>query len=264
MNIEATNPQPTNTESAEAIVRTGWVTRMRQRIFHRRVLMVIGLGIALALFVAWLTPQTRIALAAGLFQNRTLLLLLVLFLLVSFSLLWSAGQNMDAWVFIFFNVRGKHPRWLDGAMWLLTQVGNMGVAGVAAAILYILNFSRLAIEIVLGLLSLWLVVETVKAITDRARPFALLKDVRVIGWRAIGRSFPSGHTAQAFFMMSLFVHELPLIGWAAVALYLLAGLVGFTRMYVGAHYPRDVLAGALIGLVWAFFIMATGTYLYPG
>lgn len=263
MDLQADN-QTINTVSSETVVQSGWMTRMRQRIFHRRVLMVLGLAVALSLFVAWLSPQARIALAVGLFQNRSLLFLLVLFVLVSFSLLWSAGQNMDAWVFLYINVRGKHPAWLDGAMWLLTQGGNMGVALGAAAVLYVLNYARLALEIVLGLLSLWLVVETIKAITDRARPFTLLKDVRTIGWRALGRSFPSGHTAQAFFMASLFIHGLPLVGWPAIALYLLAGLVGFTRMYVGAHYPRDVIAGSLIGLVWAFLIMATGIYLYPG
>ena len=39
-------------------------------------------------------------------------------------------------------------------------------------------------------------------------------------------------------------------GWAALGLYLLAVMVGITRVYVGAHYPRDVLAGALLGVLW--------------
>ena len=263
MDLPTTNPAQ-NIAAPETVVRPGWIKHVRERIFHRRVLMVLGLAILLGLFLAWLSPQARIALAVGLFQNRILVILVLLFSMITLSLLWSAGQEMDAWVFLFFNVRGKRPQWLDGVMWLLTQLGNVGLAIAAAAILYVFNFERLAIEIGLGLLSLWLVVETIKAITDRRRPFALLQDVRIIGWRALGRSFPSGHTAQAFFLMALFVNHFELLSWAVAALYVTAGLVGFTRMYVGAHYPRDVIAGALIGLVWGFVIMSASTYLYTG
>ena len=38
--------------------------------------------------------------------------------------------------------------------------------------------------------------------------------------------------------------------WVVILLYAAAFLVGITRMYVGAHYPRDVLAGAILGSVW--------------
>jgi membrane-associated phospholipid phosphatase len=260
MDSQLTNPTQ-NVAAETTVVRSGWVRRLRQRILRRRVVMVIGLAMGLELFLAWLSPQARIELAVGVFQNRVLVILLGLFSLISLSLLWSAGQEMDAWLFLFFNVRGKRPAWLDRAMWLLTQLGNMGMALAVAAILYLIHYERLAIEIVLGLLSLWLVVETVKAITDRARPFARLQEVRIIGWRALGRSFPSGHTAQVFFIMSLFVHQFAFVAGLAVALYGLAALVGVTRMYVGAHYPRDVVAGCLIGLVWALVIVLAGTYL---
>lgn len=263
MAVQSTDLIP-DAPAVEADVHPGWVKRVRTRIFHRRVLMVLGLAVALGLFIAWLSPTARITLAVGLFRNRTLVILLVLFTTITLSLLWSAGQEMDAWVFRFINVRAHPIVWVDRAMWLLTQGGNMGVAIAIAAVLYVTNYERLAIEVVLGLLSLWLVVEIVKAITDRARPFTLLKDVRIIGWRALGRSFPSGHTAQAFFVMSLFVHRLELFGIVAGILYLTAALVGFTRMYVGAHYPRDVLAGALIGMVWSFVIMLGSTYFYAG
>lgn len=263
MAIQSTDSIP-NAAPTETEVRTGWVKRVRSRIFHRRVLTVLGLAIALALFVNWLSPTARITLAVGLFRNRTLVILMILFTTITLSLLWSAGQEMDAWLFRFINVRAHPVVWVDRAMWLLTQGGNMVVAVAVAAVLYLFQYERLAIEIVLGLLSLWLVVEIVKAITDRARPFTLLKDVRIIGWRALGRSFPSGHTAQAFFVISLFVYRMELDGLLAAVLYVTAALVGFTRMYVGAHYPRDVVAGALIGLVWSFVIILGSTYFYAG
>jgi membrane-associated phospholipid phosphatase len=53
----------------------------------------------------------------------------------------------------------------------------------------------------------------------------------------------------------LFSHQFKLGVVGAVALYLIAVLVGFTRIYVGAHYPRDIIAGALLGSIWG--VMAT-------
>lgn len=118
-----------------------------------------------------------------------------------------------------------------------------------------LNYRRLAVEILLGTITLWLVVETIKVLTDRSRPFHILEGARVIGWRELGRSFPSGHTAQSFFLMTLLIHRFQLGLWGTVALYAVAGLVGFTRMYVGAHYPRDVIGGAALGAIWG--VLAT-------
>ncbi len=82
----------------------------------------------------------------------------------------------------------------------------------------------------------------------RERPYERIIDVesRV---RAPDRfSFPSGHTAAAFVMMVLLSSffpglKIPTLGWAA--------LVGVARVYLGVHYPTDVLAGAILGLVTA-------------
>jgi membrane-associated phospholipid phosphatase len=159
------------------------------------------------------------------------------------------------WIFLFFNLRGYHPSWLDRVMWLLTQLGNMLTALLLAGLFFALNQRGLAVEVILGTLTLWLLVETIKVLTDRARPFLDLEQTRVIGWQERGRSFPSGHTAQTFFLMTVISHWFQLGLGATVALYAVAALVGFTRMYVGAHYPRDVIGGAVLGCVWG--ILAT-------
>jgi membrane-associated phospholipid phosphatase len=95
-----------------------------------------------------------------------------------------------------------------------------------------------------------LVVELVKALVHRGRPFIRLSQARIVGHRAGGRSFPSGHTSQAFFMATLMVGYFHAGVWAMCLLYAIALLVGITRIYVGAHYPRDVLAGAILGSAW--------------
>ena len=70
------------------------------------------------------------------------------------------------------------------------------------------------------------------------------------GVRERGDSFPSGHTTQVFFLTALLIHHFQLGVAAAAALYAVAALVGFTRIYLGAHYPRDVIAGIVLGSVW--------------
>jgi membrane-associated phospholipid phosphatase len=48
--------------------------------------------------------------------------------------------------------------------------------------------------------------------------------------------------------------------WETVPLYAVAVLVGFTRMYVGAHYPRDVIGGAVLGSIWGVLATLVDTY----
>ena len=93
-------------------------------------------------------------------------------------------------------------------------------------------------------------VELIKAFTDRARPFNLLRETRVIGRHEPGLSFPSGHAAQTFLVVALTISHFQLPLGIATVLYSIAALVGFTRIYVGAHYPRDVIAGIVLGSVW--------------
>jgi membrane-associated phospholipid phosphatase len=186
--------------------------------------------------------------------QQGLIVLLCSFALVTLSLIWSAGQRLDIWVFSRFNMR-RYPNWLDRFMWLVTQLGNMLAAFIAAFLFFMLSYRRLAIVIVFGTLTLWLLVEIIKALSDRDRPFLTLEAARVIGWREKGDSFPSGHTSQIFFLTTLLIQHFQPGMAGATALYAVAVLVGFTRIYVGAHYPRDVIAGLVLGSVWG--ILAT-------
>ena len=221
---------------------------------RRRPLFLSILLIGLLLFLIWLPDAAWVALGTALRVQRELAILLSLFALVTLSLIWSVGQRLDTWVFMLFNMRG-YPKWLDSFMWFATQLGNMLAAFAVAALLFVFNQRGLAIEIVLGTLTLWLLVEIIKALANRERPFLTLDKTRIIGWREKGDSFPSGHTTQIFFLMTLFIHHFQLGLGISLALYAIATLVGFTRIYVGAHYPRDVLAGIVLGSVWG--ILAT-------
>jgi membrane-associated phospholipid phosphatase len=216
----------------------------------RRPIIIALLALALTATAAIVPHESLVRLANGLLRRRSLVFMLLLFGLTGISLLWSDGQTLDAAVFLRINVHGPHPAILDRLMSLGTQLGNVTTAAVLAGLALVTGNRRLAIEIVLGVISLWLIVETVKALADRTRPYRVFAQTRIVGWRAVGPSFPSGHTSQAFFLASLFAHHFQFNLWQTILLYGLAALVGFTRMYVGAHYPRDVLGGMIVGWVW--------------
>jgi membrane-associated phospholipid phosphatase len=226
---------------------------------RRRPVFLAILLTGLVLFLIWLPRYAQASLWAALSAQRELVVFLSLFALVTLSLIWSLGQRLDARIFILLNIQ-FYPQWLDRIMWVITQLGNMLAAFMAASILFILNYRRLAIETIFGTLTLWLLVEIIKALSNRDRPFIKIDKARIIGWREKGDSFPSGHTSQIFFLASLFIHSLQLGIGVSIAFYGVALLVGFTRIYVGAHYPRDVFAGVVLGSVWGILAMLVDRY----
>jgi membrane-associated phospholipid phosphatase len=227
---------------------------------YRRLAFLICLVTGLILFLIWLPGGARAALFAALLAQRTLLGMVFLFALITLSLLWPAGQRLDNWLFLLLNLRRNHPKWLDRAMWLATQAGNLWAACLLTGLLFMLNYRSVSIEVIFGALALFLLVETIKALTDRARPFLALEGTRIIGWREWDRSFPSGHTAQTFFLATLLSHRFALGVGGTVALYAVAVIVGFTRIYVGVHYPRDVIGGAVLGSIWGILAALVDSY----
>lgn len=228
--------------------------------FYRRPILLVSLVTGLVVFLVWLPAAPRAALITAFLTQQALMSLLLLFALIALSLVWSAGQRLDTWVFLLFNLRGYHPKWLDRMVWLATQVGNMLTAFFLAGLFFILNDRSLAVEVIFGTLALWLQVEIIKVLTDRTRPFLALQGTRTIGWKERGRSFPSGHTAQTFFLVTLISHNFQLGIGGSITLYAVALLVGFSRIYVGAHYPRDVIGGAVLGSVWGVLAVLVDPY----
>jgi membrane-associated phospholipid phosphatase len=90
------------------------------------------------------------------------------------------------------------------------------------------------------------ITSTIKAITNRERPYLAHPDLITGKATSSDSSFPSGHTSTAFAMATSVSLSFP--KWYVIApAFTYATAVGYSRMYLGVHYPSDVLAGALIG-----------------
>ena len=101
----------------------------------------------------------------------------------------------------------------------------------------------------------------IKAYFKRRRPFIDIIQAIVIGKKPGTWSFPSGHSATAFGGAWIFSRYLPRLSWLW---YTIAGLTAFSRVYLGDHYPGDVVSGSVLGVLFSIlYRMAPFARLLP-
>jgi len=147
---------------------------------------------------------------------------------------------------------------MDRALEWISRFIHYGEGWAVVVILMLIVDLRKGLQAaVVALPALWATMLTVnillKRIFRRRRPFIAFVKARVIGARPRDFSFPSGHSAAGFAGATLLAMFLP--SWAPL-FYLFAIAVGFSRIYLGVHYPSDVLMGAFSGTVLAVVFRA--------
>jgi undecaprenyl-diphosphatase len=158
-------------------------------------------------------------------------------------------------------IHSHTPGWLDGPMRLVTALGYYWVVvpllAVGFFVFYRKGWRLSAILLVVSTAGSILLTTLLKAVFERARP-----ELFNSGYAASFYSFPSGHATVAvgFYGTLTLILAYRLRGlarWAVVALgVLLVLLIGFSRLYLGVHYPTDVLAGYLAAPLWLVFVGA--------
>lgn len=150
----------------------------------------------------------------------------------------------------------------NGPMVDITALGSATVAvliGLSGAIFLLLIRDRLGLAfLALSMTGAGLWSLLIKSWIQRDRPVVLSRLVEVSYF-----SYPSGHTmlSTATFLTLALLAARHLPGWKARAVLFamasaLVALVAFSRLYLGVHYPSDVLSGACLGGAWAFGLAA--------
>ena len=145
---------------------------------------------------------------------------------------------------------------LTSLMRVFTVAGKAGALwGAIAALAFLMTGLELYDLLVpwVAVAASWILAEGAKFLFDRARPFISDTEIAPLIKTPSSSSFPSGHSATAAagaITLSAVYHAF------APALLLSGVLVALSRVYLGVHYPFDVLAGLLIGTVTAISVLA--------
>jgi undecaprenyl-diphosphatase len=214
------------------------------RLADRKAISVIG---ALGIF-----------LVAGLFIAA---LGVVVFLTVASHVRSGKTQAFDDAVMRW--MAAHHTTSLDAIMLEITALGTgtvvMMIVAVAALFLVLTSHKYSAILLLASAAGGIVLNGLLKIGFNRPRPVIFLPQVHTVS-----SSFPSGHAMSAAIVYSTVaylaarLHKRGWAGWLVMAVaFIVIALISISRLYLGVHYPSDVVAGLAIGLAWAGFCMAT-------
>ena len=138
---------------------------------------------------------------------------------------------------------------LDFWMPRITALGNSGVVWVVAAIVLLCTkkYRRYGVMLLVGLAAALLLGNlALKNLFARPRPCWLDSSVRLLIADPTDYSFPSGHTLSSVIGATILTKTDRRFGYAAIPL---AALIAFSRLYLYVHFPSDVLAAAVLGVM---------------
>lgn len=142
---------------------------------------------------------------------------------------------------------------LNPIMQFITSLGDHGIFPIAVIILFLLFRKTRKVGLTAGIslaLEAILVNLIIKNLVGRTRPYVVNEAIDYITTRPSDNSFPSGHTGCFFAVASVLFYMMPKkVGIPAM---IIASLVAISRLYVGVHYPTDIIGGFIIGMFTGF------------
>jgi undecaprenyl-diphosphatase len=200
---------------------------------------------------------------------------LLFFIKVASEVIKGDTEKIDLLIIMWLRAAGNPndplgPRWLEDFARDITALGSPVVLGlfvlIAAVFLLLVGQRYFAVFVLVATSGGTFLATLLKESFDRSRP-----DNMPDGMYVYTASFPSGHTMiSAVVYLSLGALIARLVPGMVLKLYVMAiaiiltGLVGLSRVYLGAHWPSDVLAGWAIGAAWALGGGAIAQYLHMG
>jgi undecaprenyl-diphosphatase len=179
---------------------------------------------------------------------------------VAGEVLAGSTQALDEWVLTY--VESHRSEILDHVALEITALGNFATLTVLVLVVSVFLWEtrhRISVALLLAAMAGGGILNTLlKDIFDRPRPTVVEASTEVMT-----QSFPSGHAMAAFIAYAGVAYlagrlgptrALRVLTWAFAAILIVA--VGASRIYLGVHYPSDVLAGYLGGLAWLAFVMS--------
>ncbi|NLY45498.1 MAG: phosphatase PAP2 family protein [Tissierella sp.] len=156
-------------------------------------------------------------------------------------------KSFDNYLIRLINDRIKND-FLDKFMYRVTDLGGAIFSTVFSIILVLFGNATIRLIglealVVLGLSQI--VVQSLKLILSRERPYTIIEHLNTFGISLKDYSFPSGHTTASFSIATVLALNIPNV---LLLTYLIATIIGVSRIYLGVHYPTDVLAGIILGV----------------
>lgn len=168
------------------------------------------------------------------------------------ALLWLDGE-----ILLFIQEHIRQP-WMDGFWSGITHLGDAGWFWIVMSlILLIPKKTRGAGEAGLLALAVGALITNVilKNAVARIRPYEVVEGLKLLIEKQHDFSFPSGHTCASFAAALAYDWTMP--GKWGIGAIVLASLIACSRLYVGVHYPTDVLGGLLAGALAAWLAVLT-------
>jgi len=169
-------------------------------------------------------------------------------------------QNLDASALLWIQDVVRQE-FLNPLVCLYTKLGDSGILWIVlSAVMLCFRPTRKAgfAALVAMLFGLVLNNMIIKELVGRPRPWLDVEGLRYVIFEGDPNSFPSGHTCSSFAAASAWWRLAPK-KWIRVTGLVMAVCMGLSRLYIGVHYPTDVITGAVIGVMcgWLAWMVCT-------